>query len=288
MLIEYPDPNERKRELGAPDRRRGPRLRRGRGPCPRLRDRRRGPRPRERREDLGGALPALRVRGGGARRGARRRQRPARLRPHPLPGAHATSRRKPSRAWPATCAEAAARPIADLGIFNWLRLLDSLNFVPVAPPRRSQPADRNLHENHWRQARSLQRHRRQARLQPARGKRRLGVRDPHREELPGQVEGHLLLAEGLHLRLPDRDRRLRQARQPSSRSATRSCSAARPTTSSPSSAGAATTRTCPSSATGASATRRARSSTSSASATRPKAWRCARPSSSTPTTRSST
>ena len=43
-----------------------------------------------------------------------------------------------------------------------------------------------------------------------------------------------------------------------------------------------------SSATGASATRRARSSTSSACATRPKAWRCARPSSSTPTTRSST
>jgi peroxiredoxin (alkyl hydroperoxide reductase subunit C) len=28
------------------------------------------------------------------------------------------------------------------------------------------------------------------------------------------VEGHLLLAEGLHLRLPDRDRRLRQARIP--------------------------------------------------------------------------
>ena len=69
MLIEYPDPNERKRELVAPDRRRGPRLRRGRGTCPRLRDRRRGPRPRERREDLGRPLPALRARGG--RRAAR-------------------------------------------------------------------------------------------------------------------------------------------------------------------------------------------------------------------------
>ena len=41
----------------------------------------------------------------------------------------------------------------------------------------------------------------------------LGVRDGHREELSRQVEDHLLLAEGLHLRLPDRDRRLRQARR---------------------------------------------------------------------------
>ena len=32
LLIEYPDPNERKRELGAADRRRGPDVRRGRGP----------------------------------------------------------------------------------------------------------------------------------------------------------------------------------------------------------------------------------------------------------------
>ena len=37
--------------------------------------------------------------------------------------------------------------------------------------------------------------------------------DHHREELSRQVEGHLLLPEGLHLRLPDRDRRVRQAGQ---------------------------------------------------------------------------
>ena len=34
------------------------------------------------------------------------------------------------------------------------------------------------------------------------------------KSFPGKVEGHLLLAQGLHLRLPDRDRRLRQARRP--------------------------------------------------------------------------
>ena len=59
---------------GAPDRRRGPHVRRGRGPRARLRDRRRRPRSRERREDLVGALRALRVAAGGARRGARRRR----------------------------------------------------------------------------------------------------------------------------------------------------------------------------------------------------------------------
>ncbi len=60
------------------------------------------------------------------------------------------------------------------------------------------------------------------------------------ESLPGQVEGHLLLPEGLHLRLPDRDRRVRPPEQASSPTATPSSWAARPTTSTPSSAGAAT------------------------------------------------
>ena len=44
-------------------------------------------------------------------------------------------------------------------------------------------------------------------------------------ELPRQVEGRLLLAEGLHVRLPDRDRRVRQARPATSPTATRRCSA---------------------------------------------------------------
>ena len=46
---------------GAPDRRRGPPVRRGRRASPRLRDRRRRHGPRERREDLGRAFRALRV-----------------------------------------------------------------------------------------------------------------------------------------------------------------------------------------------------------------------------------
>ena len=53
----------------------------------RLRHCRRRPRPRERREDLGRALPALRVQRCTARRRARRRGRQARLRPYALPGA---------------------------------------------------------------------------------------------------------------------------------------------------------------------------------------------------------
>ena len=62
MLIEYPDAHERKRELsrliGVEDRL----FRRSRRPCARLRHRRRRPGPRERREDLGRALRALRKR----------------------------------------------------------------------------------------------------------------------------------------------------------------------------------------------------------------------------------
>ena len=71
----------------------------------------------------------------------------------------------------------------------------------------------------------------------------VGLRADHREVVRGQVEDHLFLPEGLHVRLPDRDHRLRQAREASSPTATPWCSAARPTTSSSSSAGAATTRT---------------------------------------------
>ena len=42
-----------------------------------------------------------------------------------------------------------------------------------------------------------------------------------RQERRRQVEGRVLLAEGLHLRLPDRDRRLRQAQPATSTTATR-------------------------------------------------------------------
>jgi hypothetical protein len=82
MLIEYPDPNERKRELsrliGVEDRMfvevEG--------------HRRRRPGPRERREDVVGALPALRALGRGLPGGAGRCGRATGMRPHPLPGTH--------------------------------------------------------------------------------------------------------------------------------------------------------------------------------------------------------
>ena len=74
MLIEYPDPHERKRELarliGVEDRL----FVEVEGHAARLRHRRRGPGPRERREDLGRALRALRVHARRARGGARRRR----------------------------------------------------------------------------------------------------------------------------------------------------------------------------------------------------------------------
>ena len=47
---------------------------------------------------------------------------------------------------------------------------------------------------------------------------------------PGQVEGRVLLAEGLHLRLPDRDRRVRQAATRTSPIATPRCSGSATTT----------------------------------------------------------
>ena len=118
MLIEYPDPNERKRELGrligVEDRI----FVEVEGHARSLRDRRRGPRPRERREDLGGALPALRVRTG--RRATRCAPAPSvRLGcDHTHYPAHVTiapgNARQPGR-------RPALSPIAiDLGIFNWI------------------------------------------------------------------------------------------------------------------------------------------------------------------------
>ena len=89
-----------------------------------------------------------------------------------------------------------------------------------------------------------------------------------REELPRQVEGDLLLPEGLHLRLPDRDRRIRPPRRAISRTATQSCSAARPTTSSSSSPGVATTRISTGCRSGRSPTPMVRSSMASAFARR--------------------
>ena len=87
MLIEYPDVERAQARAGAADRRRGPRLRRGRRPRARLRDRRRGPGPRERREDLGGALPALRADAADGRGAQGRRARCGdRRRPPELPG----------------------------------------------------------------------------------------------------------------------------------------------------------------------------------------------------------
>ena len=64
-------------------------------------------------------------------------------------------------------------------------------------------------------------------------RRRLATTRPRRSSTfdarhpQGQVAGRVLLAQGLHLRVPDRDRGVRQARQASSRTATRSCSASR-------------------------------------------------------------
>ena len=87
LLIEYPDPHERKRELarliGVEDRM----FVEVEGHAARLRDRRRGPRPRERREDLVGALRALRV----PRRRSARRCAPA-----PRSSSAATTRNYPA------------------------------------------------------------------------------------------------------------------------------------------------------------------------------------------------
>ncbi len=71
MLIEYPDPHERQRELARPDRRRRPALRRGGRACAHLRRRRRRPGPRERREDFRGAFRAFRIQRHAAQCGAR-------------------------------------------------------------------------------------------------------------------------------------------------------------------------------------------------------------------------
>ena len=64
-----------------------------------------------------------------------------------------------------------------------------------------------------------------------------------RDLVHGQVEGRVLLAHGLHLRLPDRDRRVRQAATPTSPTATRRSSASARTRSSCTSRGATTTPT---------------------------------------------
>ena len=61
----------------------------------------------------------------------------------------------------------------------------------------------------------------QATVEPREGQ---GIRADHRPELSRPVAGPLLLADGLHLRLPDRDRRVRQAERATSRTATRRCS----------------------------------------------------------------
>ena len=65
----------------------------------------------------------------------------------------------------------------------------------------------------------------------------------HERELPGQVAGPVLLADGLHLHLPDRDRRVRQAQRATSRTATRRCSARARTPTSSTSRGARATTT---------------------------------------------
>ena len=152
----------------------------------------------------------------------------------------------------------------------------------------SHPNQEMSHARRRREAAGLQGRGREAQVHAPRGERRERLRDRHQGQLPRQVEGDLLLPEGLHLRLPDRDRRVRPPRQATSRTATPSCSAARPTTSTPSSAGAASTRTWPTCRSGSSATTAASSPARWACSTRRKAWPCAPPSSSTRTTSCST
>jgi len=61
--------------------------------------------------------------------------------------------------------------------------------------------------------RSLQRSGRKARVQPARGKNGVSAFEAVKRALvPRQVEDHLFLSQGLHVRVSDRDRGLRQAR----------------------------------------------------------------------------
>src|SRR6516165_1056406 len=65
----------------------------------------------------------------------------------------------------------------------------------------------------WFQGPEFQRYRCEARLREARRKWRQRLRGTDPGQLCWQVESHLLLSEGLHLRLPDRDRRIRPPRQ---------------------------------------------------------------------------
>ena len=109
MLIEYPDAHERKRELarliGVEDRM----FVEVEGHAARLRHRRRGPGPRERREDLGGALRALRVHAGArARRCAPAPRCKLGCDHTQLPGAREHRRPRRWPAWPATWPEGAA------------------------------------------------------------------------------------------------------------------------------------------------------------------------------------
>src|SRR6266702_2306371 len=63
----------------------------------------------------------------------------------------------------------------------------------------------------WRQAALIHHRRRKARLSPARREGTERLRAADGRELSRKVEDHLLLPEGCHLRMPDRNRRVRAA-----------------------------------------------------------------------------
>ena len=152
---------------------------------------------------------------------------------------------------------------------------------PGTPAVHQTTARNSPHADRWRQVPVLRPRCRQGRPRGSRRPRQVlhqGLRRVGRR----QVEGRVLLAEGLHLRLPDRDRRVRQAEQASSTTATPWSTASPPTASSCTWPGADTTPTCKTCRSRCSPTSSASCPRRSASSTRTRAWRCARPSSSIP------
>src|SRR4051812_9808893 len=95
-----------------------------------------------------------------------------------------------------------------------IEFIQSIDWPKHGPTSRMRPianaptnSTRSRHAGYWTEISAV--------FPDGRGLERPGqgfsaLRPVHRQ---GQVAGVLLLAEGLHLRLPHRDRRLRQARQ---------------------------------------------------------------------------
>src|SRR5450755_1875334 len=98
-------------------------------------------------------------------------------------------------------------------ILSWIYQRSPANLPQPAPTRSDLLTKRGeTHVDHRRQVPSVQT---EGGRQPGEGQ---GVPGRHQRGVPGQVEGGVLLAQGLHLRLSDRDCRLREEEPRLSRS----------------------------------------------------------------------